>query len=148
MRKFCQNCQQSVSSSSYYCSNCGAPLIDSPIIVPHDQNISVTGHTVTSRQLKQMGVSVAVSVLALLAEVSLIYLQRRLDRYRQTAVSIIPAKRNSLRTKQDEIVTSETREVHGEVVTVARERVVEIRRWGRPMQRVIDRMVWRREPKN
>ena len=60
-------------------SNCGAPLIDSPIIVPHDQNISVTGHTVTSRQLKQMGVSVAVSVLALLAEVSLIYLQRRLD---------------------------------------------------------------------
>ncbi len=147
MQNICPICQQPNAASNYYCSNCGTALNDSSIVVSHNQNISVAGYDVTPRQLKQIGASVAVSVLALLAEMSLIYLRRRLDRMRLTPMSRTPSKKSSLRNKSGEIMTTETREDAGEVVTVVRERVVEIRRWGRPMQRVIERAAWRREPK-
>lgn len=146
MQNICSNCQQSNSPRSHYCSHCGAALNDSPLILSHNNNVSLAGYDVSQRQLKQIGASVAVSVLALLAEVSLIYMRRRLDRMRMSSVAIPSAKKSSLRNKRGDIVVTETREQQGEVVTVVRERVVEIRRWGRPMQRVIDRMAWRREP--
>ncbi len=146
MQKICPNCHQTVSATSYYCLNCGVALNENPIIVSPQQNISIAGRDVTSRQLKQIGTSIAVSALAILAEVSLIYVQRRLAQLRDPATSITSSKKRWWRKNRGEVATTEIREEQGEVVTVVRERVVEIRRWGRPMQRVIERMVWRREP--
>ncbi len=143
----CPHCQQHNPIGNQYCGNCGATLDANPLILRRNQNYSIAGYDVTPGQLRQIGVSLAVSVLALLAEAGLIYLRRRVQHLQLIPNEQSVYARARKKSEQTEIISVGQKSEPGEIVTVYRERVVEIRRWGRPVQRIIDRVALRREPK-
>jgi hypothetical protein len=103
-------------------------------------SLVASGRQLPARQLKRLGVSVAVSIVALLAEVSIIYLRRRVNRMQGPA---LPFRRR--RALPAPIEAQPEKKVSKRIVTVFSERVVEERRWGRPVRRIANRLAWRSE---
>jgi hypothetical protein len=103
-------------------------------------SLVISGRQLPARQLKRLGVSVAVSVVALLAEVGFIYLRRRVDRMQVPSLSF--RRRRALPVPIEE---QPEKKASKRIVTVYSERVVEERRWGRPVRRIVNRLAWRSE---
>lgn len=140
----CPNCHHVNRGADLYCERCGATLERRPIVVRQDQALSIAGHTLPARQLKRIGASLAVSVAALLAEAGLIWLRRRVQAMEATPPATKRHQKTQAAPETAVIVPDEAAE-DVPTVTVYSERVVEVHRWGRPVKRVIERMVWRRE---
>ena len=142
----CPYCQQPNSLQSAYCSHCGASFDKYPVSLPRHNPVSVAGYDVTSRQLKQIGASVAVSIIALLAEAGMIWLHRRVQHMRNVSPMLPSTNKLTKHNTQDLLLLPAKNDE--KTITVYRERVVEIRRWGRPMKRVIERVILKQELKN
>ncbi len=139
----CPHCQMLTSTRNNYCGHCGAALDDNPIILRQPAGLNIAGRNLPATQLKRVGISLAVSMVALLAEVGLVYLNRRVQRMQQeTAVMPLQSVRNvSKRGNPPPAVVPE--EPRRRTVIVLSERIVEIRRFGRPVQRMIERVAYR-----
>lgn len=139
----CPQCQMMTSASNNYCGHCGAALEDNPIILRQPGGLNVAGRNLPSTQLRNIGLSLAVSVVALLAEVGVIYLNRRVQRMkRDTAVVPLQSQRSQPAQVEPLPVPVEP-EPRRRTVVVISERIVEIRRFGRPAKRLIERVAWR-----
>lgn len=140
----CPHCQAQNAAHSSYCSACGALLERNPIILRREDGITVAGYNLPARQLKQIGASLAVSAAALLAEAGLLWLRRRVQTMRTDP---LPTPRSTAvaQPTKSVVILPTPEEESRQVVTVFSERVVEIHRWGRPIQRIVERMAWRRE---
>ncbi len=112
------------------------------IIVPKDRPVVLSKPLLPARQLKRLGASVVVGAVALLAEVGFIYLRRRVQRFE--GVRLLPLRPRTLSAPVETRV-EEKRPSGKRVVTVYSERVIEERRWGRPVRRIVDRLAWRSE---
>ena len=138
--RICQNCRHSNAPYRNSCENCGVSLGTPPVIMRQQNNLVTSGRQLPVRQLKHLGVSVAVSVVALLAEVGIIYLRRRVDRMQAPSFSF--RRRRALPAP---VEVQPEKKVNKRIVTVYSERVVEERRWGRPVRRIANRLAWRSE---
>ena len=138
----CTSCQQENPPGNSDCQGCGAPLSSRSIIMPRDKQVIVSKSQLPARQLKRLGASVAVGAVALLVEVGVVYLRRRVQRMEGSR--LLTRRRRPL-PAQSETRIEEKRSSGKRVVTVYSERVVEERRWGRPVRRIVDRLAWRSE---
>lgn len=138
----CPSCQIDSSPGDSYCKDCGTMLDSRSIVVFRKSPVVLSRPQLPSRRLRRVGVTVAVSAVALLAEVSLFYLRRRMQRYQ--GLRLLSFRQKPLPAP----VTARVEEKGPSgkrVVTVYSERVVEERRWGRPVRRIVDRLAWRSE---
>lgn len=140
----CPNCRSSSPAGSSYCGNCGAELRQGSLIISQPQPIEISDGQLATPQLKALAATVAVSLAALLAEAGLIYLQRRVSRMERPSFSL--RRRRARVAEETAIVPVE--KGNGRVITVVSERVVEEKRWGRPVRRVVERFAWRGEERN
>ncbi len=141
INSICPNCDFDNRSGFRTCQNCGVSLGHQAVIIRPD-DVIVGNRQLPSRQLKRLGASLVVSAVALLVEVGFIYARRRL-RYVQVS-DLVPRRKRKLPTSV-ETQSIKTTTSGKRVVSVYSERVVEERRWGRTVRRVIDRMAWRSE---
>ncbi len=88
----CPQCHMANASSHNYCGRCGAALDNEPIVVSESKGLSVGGMNLPARQLRQIGFSVLVSAATLLAEVGVIYLNRRVQQMRRDS-AVVPLQR-------------------------------------------------------
>ena len=137
----CPNCNYFNNSGLKICENCGIFLQSRAVIIQQDQS-TFARFQVPSRFVKPIGTSLIVSTVALLAEVSFIYLRRRL---KNLDIPVLVPKRRSRVPTAIETRTEKSTTTGKRVVSVYSERVVEERRWGRPVRRIINRMAWRSE---
>ena len=140
----CPNCRSGSPVGSSYCSNCGAELRQGSLIISQPQPIQVSDGQLATPQLKALAATVAVSLAALLAEAALNYLQRRVSRMERPAFSL--RIRRARAAEETAIIPVDKQ--NGRVITVVSERVVEEKRWGRPVRRVVERFTWRGEERN
>ena len=138
----CANCQQDNPPGNTHCQNCGAALSPHSVVVSRDRSVVLLKPRYPARQLKRLGASVAVGAVALLVEVGFIYLRRRVQR---SQGPLLPIRRRRTLPAAVEVRTEEKKSSGKRVVTVFSERVVEERRWGRPVRRIVDRLAWRSE---
>lgn len=138
--RICPNCRHSNAAHVNYCESCGISLGDPPVVMRREDSLVVSSRPLPARQLKRLGVSIAVSLVALAAEVGFIYLRRRVNRMQTPLLSF--GRRRALPAP----IEDEPEKMAGKrVVTVFSERVVEERRWGRPARRIVNRLAWRSE---
>ena len=138
----CVNCQQNNPPGNTHCQRCGAALSPHSVDISRDRSVVLSKPQYPARQLKRLGTSAAVGAVALLAQVGFIYLRRYVQR---SQGSLLPIKRRRTLPAPVEIRTEEKKASGKRVVTVFSERVVEERRWGRPVRRIVDRLAWRSE---
>jgi hypothetical protein len=138
----CVNCQQNNPPGNSHCLGCGAPLNQKAVVVSLDRSVVRLKSQLPSRQLKRLGASVAVAAVTLLAEAGYIYLRRRVQGVQGP---LLPKFRRRALPATVETRTKKTETSGKRVVTFFSERVVEERRWGRPVRRIVDRFAWRSE---
>lgn len=138
----CPNCQESNPASNDYCQACGAALNTRAIVITQDKHPILTKPQLPARQLKRVGASVALGAVAVMAQLGVRYLRRVIQDQEAT---ILPARRKRTMPSSAEVRIEEKTVKGKRVVTVFSERVVEERRWGRPVRRIVDRLAWRSE---
>jgi hypothetical protein len=135
----CANCRHDNPPGNTHCQSCGAALSPHSVVVARDRSIGLSKPHYPARQLKRLGASVVVGAVALLAEVGIVYLRRRVQG------PLLPIRRRRTLPTAVDVRTEEKKGSGKRVVTVFSERVVEERRWGRPVRRIVDRLAWRSE---
>jgi predicted amidophosphoribosyltransferase len=138
----CANCGIDIPPGNTHCQSCGTALNPHPVVVSRNKSVLLSKPHYPTRQIKRVGASVAVGAVALLAEVGFVYLRRRLQK---SQGSLLPIRRRRALPAVVEVRTEEKKDSGKRVVTVFSERVVEERRWGRPVRRIVDRLAWRSE---
>jgi hypothetical protein len=119
-------------------------LKQSALIINQPAPIQLGDRPLATPQVKALAVTAAIGLTTLLAEAGLVYLQRRVSRMQRPSLSLRRRKKPAV--EPTAIVPAGRR--NGRVITVVGERVVEERRWGRPMRRVVERFAWRGEERN
>lgn len=137
----CPTCRTANPADNGYCGNCGAELRRDSLIISQPAPLQIGESQLATPQVKALAVTVAVGLTTLLAEAGLVYLQRRVSRMQRPSLSLRRRKKPAV--EPTAIVPTGRR--NGRVITVVGERVVEERRWGRPMRRVVERFAWRGE---
>ncbi len=138
----CASCQHDNPPGNSNCQRCGATLSSHAVVVSQDRPVILSKPQLPVRQLKRLGASVAVGAVALLAEVGFIYLRRRVQGLQGPLLRT--RGRRQLPSAVEMRVEKKKPSGH-RVVTVFSERIVEERRWGRPVRRIVDRLAWRSE---
>ncbi|MCA9999399.1 MAG: zinc ribbon domain-containing protein [Anaerolineales bacterium] len=141
----CPSCRAGNDPINQFCGQCGGRL-QRNALVPRDSggsHITIGKTRLPVQQVKQVGVSLAVSLATLLAEATLAWARRRLDeRLNRPSAGLSLVRRG----KAEEILPpAPVVDSSPPTVTVIHERIVEVHRWGRPVQRFIERMAWKRE---
>mgnify|MGYP001825337613 CR=1 FL=1 len=149
--KTCPICRQQNPSANSYCGNCGADLADQDrnekaLLIKRPTAIQIGENPLATPQVKALAVTVALGVATLLAEVGLTYLQRRVSEMERPSLSL--RRRKKAANKNALIIPSNPKQPPDRVITVVSERVVEEKRWGRPVRRIVERMAWRGEERN
>jgi len=138
----CESCRQENPPGNSFCQTCGAPLNSRSVIVSPDKSVNVSKPQLPARQLKRLGASVVIGAVALLAEVGVVYMRRRVQR--GEGPRLLTRRKRPL-PAQTETRIEEKKTSGKRVITVFSERIVEERRWGRPVRRIVDRLAWRSE---
>ena len=141
----CPSCRAGNDPINQFCGQCGGRLQRNALVTQAGSGSHITiGKTrLPVQQVKQVGVSLAVSLATLLAEATLAWARRRLeDRLNRPSAGLSLVRRPPAEDIQTPAMPVET---PPPTVTIVRERIVEVHRWGRPVQRFIERMAWKRE---
>jgi hypothetical protein len=141
----CPICRQENPAANSYCGNCGADLNERALIVKQPTAIQVGDKQLISPPVKALAVTLAVGAATLLAEASLTYLQRRVTEFERPSLSLRLKKRGADETT---VIVPAAKRPPERMITVVSERVIEEKRWGRPVRRIVERMVWRGEERS
>jgi hypothetical protein len=137
----CPTCRHNNPTGSNYCANCGAELQPAAMIINNPSPIEIGARPLATPQLKALAVTVGLGLATLLAEASLSFLQRRVASMDKPSFSL--RERRSKVPKAPAIVAAQKKP--GRTITVVSERVIEEKRWGRPMRRIVERFAWHGE---
>ncbi len=137
----CPNCNYQNLPGTRDCKNCGVTLERRAVIMRPD-DVIIANRQLPSRQLKRLGASLAVSAATLLLEFGIIYMRHRLGYVARP--SLIPRRQTKLPATL-ETQSKKTVRTGKRVVSVYSERVVEERRWGKTVRRIVNRTAWRSE---
>lgn len=92
--QICPQCRQANELNSRYCARCGGPLAIEHIPSQHRSLITVgNGSLLPAPSMRQVGRAVAVSLVALAAEVGIILLRRRvaqMGRSVEKPIAVVP----------------------------------------------------------
>lgn len=145
----CPSCRAGNDPINQFCGQCGGRLQQNALVTRRDEAhggsfITIGKTQLPMQQVKQVGVSLAVSLATLLADAALAWARRRLEERASRPSSALSLVK---RRKQEEPTALAPPPVASPppTVTIVRERIVEVHRWGRPVQRFIERMAWKRE---
>ena len=146
--KTCPICRQQNPAANSYCGNCGADLAgpdqkNKSLLVRRPTPIEIGENQLATPQAKALIVTVAVGVATLLAEAGLTYLQRRVSEMERPSLS--PRRGKKATSEKAVIIPPESKRPPDRVITVVSERVIEEKRWGRPVRRIVERVAWRGE---
>jgi hypothetical protein len=89
-----------------------------------------------------LGASLAIGAIALIAEFGILYLRRRVQRIEGPLRPLFRPRPLPVAT---EVQVEENKVSGTRTVTMFSERVIEERRWGKPVRRIVDRLAWRSE---
>lgn len=143
VESICPSCRSGNSPANQFCGQCGAKLKTSALMRRKDNSSITIGNTkLPMQQVKQVGVSLAVGLATLLADAALNWVRNRVENGRSQPQQTIIS--NQQPTTQLVPVPAEP-EPRKETITIVQERIVEVHRWGRPMQRFVERMAWKKE---
>ena len=129
-QQICPQCRQANKLGDQFCSRCGRPL--ALVYTPERSRSAMTvgnGNMLPALSLRQVGGAVAVSLVALAAEVGLIWLRRRVRRLEQQG-----EKQVALVPKRD------TQELNN--TTIVSRRVTQFWRRGRLTRQVVEQAVY------
>lgn len=141
MNQTCHYCQHDNAAGDRYCGQCGAALEPGAVVVGRQSRLLNSRPELPAVQLRRIGISLAVTVAALAAEAGMIYLRRRVQRMRAAESLEAPERSKSMALRP----LPETAQLKSQKLTVINERVIEERRFGRPIRRIIERVAWQRE---
>jgi hypothetical protein len=142
VERICPECQHGNVLENRYCGRCGASLDRNQIEVHRDTGLTIAGHQLPARQLKQVGQAVVVSLAALAAEAGLAWLRRRVEQINlppKPTVHHIQPVAQPTRTA----IAAPQQQTPG--VTIVSQRVVEVWDHGTITRQTVERTFWRRE---
>ncbi len=144
VERICPQCQHANALENRFCGRCGAPLERHEFAPRQEYALTVFGQNLPMTQIKQVGQTVAVSLAALAAEAGLAWLRRRVDQLKTPtpAIQATPSAAQPTQTAQTALTTGAA---VSDVVTVVRQRVVEVWEHGTLTRQTIERTFWRRE---
>jgi hypothetical protein len=139
----CPNCQHGNPLQNRFCGQCGASLTSNPVAPREETGLMIGRRMLPAQQLKQIGQTVAVSLVALAAEAGLAWLRRRLD---QPDTALTPTIRSSPPAPEQERQQRTRLPVPApateDVVTGFSQRVVEVWQSGSLIRQTVERTVW------
>lgn len=138
---YCPSCHEPNPMESSRCRNCGASLASRAVVVPQRSPIMLSRPQWPAPPLKTIGVSVALGAVVILVDASIRFIRSRIH----LNGTLRPLTGRRLQPLVRETRLEETNSKGNRVVTVFSERVIEERRWGRPVRRIVDRLAWRSE---
>lgn len=145
LEMICPSCRAGNDPINQFCGQCGGRLQRNALVTQKNSHITIGNTRLPVQQVKQVGLSLAVSLATLLADAALAWARRQLEeRLNKPSTGLSLWKRE----KQQETAVlppPPPLETPPPTVTIIRERIVEVHRWGRPVQRFIERMAWKRE---
>jgi hypothetical protein len=125
-----------------FCGNCGADLNENALIVKRPSPIQIGEKHLARQQVKALALTLAVGAATLLAEAGLSYLQRRVSEVERPSLSLRSRKKAAA---EKSLIIAPAKRPPDRVITVVSERVIEEKRWGRPVRRIVERIAWRGE---
>jgi hypothetical protein len=143
--KTCPICRQENPAANSYCGNCGADLNETALIVKKPTTIQIGEKPLATPQAKALVVTLAVGAVTLLAEAGLTYLQHRVEGLERPSFSLRKLKKPAA---EKALIMPPSKRPPDRVITVVGERVIEEKRWGRPVRRIVERMAWRGEERS
>ena len=141
--KTCPICRQQNPAANSFCGNCGADLNENALLISRPAPVQIGEKQLATPQVKALAVTIALGAATLLAEAGLAYLQRRVADMERPSLSLRRGKKAADQTTV--ILPENTKQPPGRVITVVSERVIEEKRWGRPVRRIVERVAWRGE---
>lgn len=139
-QKTCPTCRSENPAQNVTCAACGTALQPGALILNQPPAIDIGRRPLATPQVKALAVTVGLGLATLLAEAGLTYLQRRLALLGRPSLSLRRSK-----TPDPQAAGLPAKRKNGRVITVAGERIVEEKRWGRPTRRIVERFAWRAE---
>lgn len=138
VERICPRCQHGNPLENRFCGACGCSLDRNELAPRVENGLTLAGHQLPARQLRQVGQAMAVGLAALAAEVGLAWLKRRLDQGAlPTSSTLAPLARASAAPAEPAAETP--------MVTIVSQRVVEIWEQGSLARQVVERHVWRKQ---
>ncbi len=129
-QQICPHCRQTNELSDQYCRRCGQALALQPATFRHRSVMTVgSGSLLPAPSMKQVGQAVAVSLVALAAEVGLVLLRRRIERM-------------SLNERGPVAITKSDRQVTPTGNAIVSRRVVQFWRKGRLTGQVVEQSIY------
>lgn len=145
LEQICPECQHGNPLDNRFCGQCGESLTGHAIVPRQETGLTVAGYRLPAEQLKQVGQTVAMSLLAIAAEAGLAWLRRRVGqvdtapRVTKPQVSKTPAA-----TPKTAIVPTPSMPAR-RIVSIFSQHVVSV--WGEDgfVRQSVERITWRRE---
>lgn len=132
----CPVCNAANRSSSRYCRRCGSDLFHDVTVVPaQPTSLQRISRALPSKQAKQVGQAVAVSVAALALEAGVSWLRRRMRQQRDVTLPAVQEPKPATAQPRPQSV-SIARRSGG--VTMMRQRTVQVWQNGEMTQEIVD----------
>lgn len=144
VESICPNCRSGNSPANRFCGQCGARLKTNALVAQSENSITIGNTELPMQQVKQVGISLAVGLATLLADAALNWLRGRVENGGLNGRSSHTPAPPAVQQPATQLVPVEP-EPRKETITIIQERIVEVHRWGRPMQRFVERMAWKKE---
>lgn len=146
----CPTCRAGNDPINQFCGQCGGRLRQNALVTRRDDArgggfITIGKTQLPMQQVKQVGVSLAVSLATLLADAVVAWARRRLEERANRPSMALSLLKREREEEARTLVPTPVEPPPPPTVTIIQERIVEVHRWGRPVQRFIERMAWRRE---
>jgi len=144
VEQICPECQHGNPLDNRFCGQCGASLAGQGIVPRRETGLAVAGYHLPAEQLKQVGQTVAVSLLAIAAEAGVAWLRRRVGLVDVATKVAKPEAQLPAVKGKTATVPAPSQSARG-VVSIFSQRVVAV--WDKDglVRQTVERITWRRD---
>ncbi|NJL34236.1 MAG: zinc ribbon domain-containing protein [Chloroflexaceae bacterium] len=140
VERICSQCQHGNPLDNRYCGRCGAP-IDQPQTARRQETALTLSRPQLPAELKQIGTTVALSLVTLAAEAGLAWLRGRVER-----IGSEPLPRpQAAPTRQMVRAAPAAHPDTSDVETIMSQRIVQIWDEGSLTRQIVERTIWQRQ---
>jgi hypothetical protein len=145
VEQICPECQHGNPLDNRFCGQCGTSLTGHSLVPRQETGLTVAGYHLPAGQLKQVGQTVAVSLLAIAAEAGVAWLRRRVGLV-DVAPGVAKLAGQLPAVKGKMALVAAPSPSARRVVSVFSQRVVAV--WSEDgfVRQTVERVTWRREP--
>lgn len=135
VERICPQCQHGNPPENQFCGHCGNALSRLLPVPVNEQALMIAGHQLPVT-LRQVGQTVAISLVALAAEAGLSWLRGRIERGTASVLT------NQLAPTSKAVQPAQPA---GNITMIVSQRVLEIWEHGELTRKIVERSAWRRE---